>query len=118
VLRLADGRRSVSEIVAALALGDPLLGGVAAAVSSSLDDVAAPNLVSLRPFTRPPYRRRADAVAPGRPSELYVFVTNDCNLRCTHCYVSSGDYVPPDELTTAELMRLVDEARELGVTRF
>ena len=111
ILRLVDGRRTVAEI--------------AAAVTTSLDEAAtflealeAVDFVSLRPDLSPPYRGRAEAVAPRRLAELYVFVTNDCNLRCTHCYVSSGDHVPPNELTTAELVKLVDDARELGVSRF
>ena len=49
---------------------------------------------------------------------MYLFVTNDCNLRCTHCYVSSGDYVPPREMRTDEILGLVDQARELGAGRF
>lgn len=83
-----------------------------------LNQAADIEFVSRKPRLQPPYPGRGATVAPGRLSELYVFVTNDCNLRCTHCYVSSGDYVPPEEMTTADIMRLVDEARELGVERF
>ncbi len=119
ILRLANGRRTVSGLTQELrarSSATPPTGE--AEVVQFLEEVASRELASLRPFARPPYRGRGDAIAPGRLAELYVFVTNDCNLRCSHCYVSSGDYVPPDEMTTSDLIRLVDDARELGVTRF
>lgn len=118
ILRLVDGRRTVADVAAELSR---TLGGRDAPleeVAAFLERLQDEELVSLRPDLSPPYRGRAEAVAPGRLAELYVFVTNDCNLRCTHCYVSSGDDVPANELTTAELTKLVDDARELGVSRF
>ena len=123
VLRLTDGRRSVDEITALVRERFPEAareadGELAGALCAFLDEVVAVGMASLSPFARPAYLGRAEAVAPGRLAELYVFVTNDCNLRCTHCYVSSGDYVPPDELGTEEMLRLIDEARDLGVARF
>ncbi len=119
VLRLCDGRHTVAEVADALARrwGVPT-DQAAADTLAFLQAVAAIAFVSRKPVLAPAYPGRAATVSPHRLSELYVFVTNDCNLRCTHCYVSSGDYVPPDEMTTADLYRLVDEARELGVTRF
>src|SRR5512144_1727449 len=66
----------------------------------------------------PAYSGRAAAVSLGRLADVYLFVTNDCNLRCTHCYVSSGDYVPPREMATDEISGLIDQARDLGATRF
>jgi len=47
--------------------------------------------VQQSPRLAPPYGGRAAAVSLGRLVDVYLFVTNDCNLRCTHCYVSSGD---------------------------
>lgn len=35
--------------------------------------------------------------------------TNRCNLRCRHCYQSSGANVPDNELTLAEKLNLVDQ---------
>ncbi len=70
------------------------------------------------PRLAPAYRDRGSSVRLGRLADLYLFLTNDCNLRCSHCYVSSGDYVPPREMTTQEVFRLIDQARDLGVGRF
>ncbi|MBK6697117.1 MAG: radical SAM protein [Myxococcales bacterium] len=119
VLRLLDGRTTVLEVANKLARErrEPVEATLEE-VAGFLDAAHAETFVTLRPDLSPPYRGRGEAVRPGRLSELYVFVTNDCNLRCTHCYVSSGDYVPPEELTTEELKRLIDDAKELGVSRF
>jgi 12,18-didecarboxysiroheme deacetylase len=35
--------------------------------------------------------------------------TRRCNLHCVHCYSRSNDRCDPDELTTAEGMRLIDD---------
>ncbi len=118
ILRLCDGRRSVAEVAAAVALRYDLAAAPTEQTLAFLNQAAAIEFVSRKPRLQPPYPGREATVSPGRLNELYVFVTNDCNLRCTHCYVSSGDYVPPEEMTTADIMRLVDEARELGVERF
>jgi sulfatase maturation enzyme AslB (radical SAM superfamily) len=64
------------------------------------------------------YSGRTAAVSLGRLADVYLFVTNDCNLRCTHCYVSSGDYLLPREMATDEIFGLIDQARYLGATRF
>jgi radical SAM protein with 4Fe4S-binding SPASM domain len=39
---------------------------------------------------------------------LHLEITNACNLRCSHCYVSSGKRLP-DELTTEEIFGVVDQ---------
>ena len=119
VLRLCDGRRTVADVADALAQRGAIAPAAAVADTLTFLEAAAEiAFVSRKPALAPAYPGRAATVVPSRLSELYVFVTNDCNLRCSHCYVSSGDFVPPDEMTTADLYRLVDEARELGVTRF
>ncbi len=44
-------------------------------------------------------------------------LTYRCNERCSHCYLNvlSPDAVPPDELTTSECLRILDELAALGV---
>ena len=45
--------------------------------------------------------------------EIWIHVTNRCNLRCIHCHLSSG--LPLEaEMTTEEIHRVVCEAEELG----
>jgi radical SAM protein with 4Fe4S-binding SPASM domain len=119
VLRLCDGRRTAGEVAGELARrhGVPLERATTDTLAF-LRDLRAVDFVSDRPRLAPAYRGRAEAIDLGRLPDLYLFVTNDCNLRCTHCYVSSGDYVPPREMSLEELKRVVDEARALGVERF
>ncbi|MFZ1414696.1 MAG: PqqD family peptide modification chaperone [Defluviicoccus sp.] len=119
VLRGCNGQQTVGDIACALArrfgvstekaLNDTL------AFLETMEEI---EFVSQSPRTAPSYRGRASAVDLGRLADVYLFVTNDCNLRCTHCYVSSGEYVPPREMTTEEILALVDQARDLGVARF
>ena len=84
-----------------------------------LETFSGMDYVSKSPRCYTAYRGRAEATELGQACPTYyLFVTNDCNLRCTHCYVSSGDYVPPREMTTEEIYGVIDQARELGVARF
>src|ERR1017187_1475736 len=39
---------------------------------------------------------------------LHFYLTNRCNLRCVHCYMSSGDALPQGELTTLEKLQVLD----------
>jgi len=41
--------------------------------------------------------------------------TKMCNLRCRHCYENAGPKPGPDELTTEEAKRIIDEFKKEGV---
>lgn len=41
--------------------------------------------------------------------------TKQCNLRCKHCYENAGPKPAPDELTTEEAKRAIDEFANAGV---
>lgn len=41
-------------------------------------------------------------------SQVSIDITNNCNLRCKHCCISAGDNKRGCELTTDELLKLVD----------
>lgn len=119
LLRGCDGRQTAGDL--ALTLGRRY--GITAETALTdtltfLESLEAVEYVTQSPRLAPAYRGRASAVDLGRLADVYLFVTNDCNLRCTHCYVSSGEYVPPHEMTTDEIIGLVDQARDLGVSRF
>ncbi|MBN8995381.1 MAG: radical SAM protein [Rhizobiales bacterium] len=46
---------------------------------------------------------------------LWLELTNQCNLRCVHCYAESGPRGNEDDvLTTHDYVRLLDEAHGLG----
>ncbi len=56
-----------------------------------------------------------------RPHLLKIFLelTHRCNLKCKHCYTSSGmQGSDENELTTEEIKKMVDEAHELGIWHF
>jgi radical SAM protein with 4Fe4S-binding SPASM domain len=60
---------------------------------------------------RPEAELREDL--PERPT-LHLYVTNRCNLRCTHCYMSSGRPLPQGEMSTAERRRAIETFSGLG----
>lgn len=50
------------------------------------------------------------------PFRVFYDITYKCNLRCKHCFTSSG-IENKDELTTYEKLKLVEQLAELGVER-
>ncbi len=66
------------------------------------------------------YSGRSGLIKHDILDELWLHVTNVCNLTCKHCLVSAvmkndGSY---REMTTEEIYVLVEEARSLGARRF
>ena len=49
-----------------------------------------------------------------KPSRIYIDITNQCQLRCLHCYASSGAK-RDGELTLAEIKNLIDQVCEMRV---
>lgn len=50
-----------------------------------------------------------------QPIKVTISVTNACGLECAHCYSNCGATPGPEELSTADWLRLIDEAAEAGV---
>ncbi|MGD2248092.1 MAG: radical SAM protein [Candidatus Methanofastidiosia archaeon] len=48
------------------------------------------------------------------PHTAQIEITNKCNLSCLHCFNNSGDPCP-DELTTEEILCLIDTLSTMGV---
>lgn len=66
-------------------------------------------------MTEPRYPRLPDTYrAAGLPMRLHLDLTLRCPLRCPHCYVS-GEGSRDAEMTTAEVMRVLQDARDLKV---
>lgn len=63
------------------------------------------------------YPGRGMVIEPKRLTELWIYTNNSCNLKCKHCLVSAGE-VEKDKLSTTDIIRIVDEAKSLGVRRF
>lgn len=49
------------------------------------------------------------------PFMVSYSITTKCNLKCKHCYSDSVDQTAPDELSTEEAFRLVDDLSEWGI---
>ena len=49
------------------------------------------------------------------PFMVSYSITQKCNLKCKHCYSESVDQVAPDELSTEEAFRLLDELSRWGI---
>lgn len=49
------------------------------------------------------------------PFMVSYSITTKCNLKCKHCYSSSVEQAVPDELTTEEALRLVDDLSRWGI---
>lgn len=103
VARLCDGRRTVAEIAAAVAAPYGLEPEVV------LPDVAA----CLEGLDQAGFLGQAPAAVGPLPKQrtwrLHVYLTERCNLRCTHCGVEAGCR-PPDHLPGDTVRRLIDEA--------
>jgi MoaA/NifB/PqqE/SkfB family radical SAM enzyme/SAM-dependent methyltransferase len=118
ILSFIDGRRSFRDMVWDYGKAydlDPNKGWLHC--STFLKNAFRAGFVATTPFVRAPYPGRAEVLKPTRLRELWLHLTNACNLACTHCLVESG----PDGLRgirTEDWHRLIDEALSLGVTRF
>jgi radical SAM protein with 4Fe4S-binding SPASM domain len=49
------------------------------------------------------------------PFMVSYSITTKCNLKCKHCYSESVDQPSPDELTTEEAFKLIDELSRWGI---
>jgi len=49
------------------------------------------------------------------PFMVSYSITTKCNLKCKHCYSSSVEQAAPDELSTEEAFRLVDDLSHWGI---
>jgi radical SAM protein with 4Fe4S-binding SPASM domain len=51
----------------------------------------------------------SDGVYPELPRNLYLEVTNRCNLKCKACILYKGSWEPPRDITLEELIRITDQ---------
>ncbi len=49
------------------------------------------------------------------PLAVELIITNTCNFRCIHCSKSSKSGSFPNELSTEEILHIIDECLEIGV---
>ena len=49
------------------------------------------------------------AIVPSSPRLVFWELTTGCNLRCIHCRASATELMSPNDLSTSECLRVVDE---------
>ncbi|MBQ27720.1 MAG: hypothetical protein CMH81_06225 [Nitrospiraceae bacterium] len=118
VLRLIDGRRTLKDLVCDYGEQvriDPLRAWVH--VRRYVQAALRSEIVSLAPIIPERYSGRASYLRPSALNEFWVHTNNSCNLTCSHCLVSSHPGADPGP-STAHLLRVMTEAKELGASRF
>ena len=102
LLTLADGTTRFTSMMREISVRHPEISGEIA--------VLAQELVSHGLLFDGQAEHRASGIAvygATEPIGIHLEITNACNMVCEHCYVSSGHKLP-DELTLAEIKRIID----------
>ncbi|MCH7927010.1 MAG: methyltransferase domain-containing protein [Candidatus Dadabacteria bacterium] len=118
ILSFIDGKKTFDEVVRLYSTEQNLPFAKAwVDVDSFIKDGVREKFISLNPYSRAPYKGRANYLELSHLSELWIHTNNSCNLQCTHCLVESG---PSGDkgLDTQTLKKLIDDAKKLGVYRF
>ncbi|HIA13890.1 MAG TPA: methyltransferase domain-containing protein [Nitrospirales bacterium] len=118
LLRLIDGRRTLKDLVrdyGEQVQVDPLRSWVH--VRGYVQAALRSEMLSLDPIASEIYSGRASYLRPSGLNEFWVHTNNSCNLTCAHCLVSSHPGADPGP-STDHLLRVMTEAKELGVSRF
>lgn len=110
---LCDGTRTVVQIATELAAlyALPDAAPVAADVKAFLADALKALLLEQAPDGSQPQPVGPAPVTVNHPRytrELALFLTEECNLRCKHCFVVEGK-MPSDSLSRHEVAKLVEE---------
>lgn len=118
LLQLCTGTHTLAEIAHILAEqeGEPVKD-----VADSVDKASAvlqeKGIITLRPAPLKKGRPTAKEITVSyAPHTAHLEITNKCNLSCIHCANNSGNPYP-DELTTKEILSLIDTLSSMGVTR-
>jgi len=118
ILELFDGKRPFGDVVRTYAAETGFEFAKAwQHVQTLTQDALRQQLLSPSPVHRTPYAGRASHLSRRSLSELWLHTNNSCNLACSHCLVSSG----PDGdkgLAAERFLKVIAEARDLGVRRF
>ena len=114
LLEQADGARTLGQIVSAYAT-ERNVGPAEALLHATtfFGHLERRGFADRKAFNGTPYEGRDRALKADRLREVWIHTNNSCNLKCSHCLVSSG----PDGdrgLPTLRIKQIVDEAIEAG----
>jgi len=118
ILRHLDGRTTMGEVCNKIASEWNI--GYSDVFHGCMDfirDGMAKSMIYEKPCLKPAYTGRADAIAPGRLEEIWIYTNQNCNLSCRHCLVSAGPHAAEDALSLNDINGIIDEAVELGCQR-
>lgn len=110
IMRLFDGKRALGEI-----LSETRGDRERRLLRNFVEDMTDIGFLDTAPFTRPDYPGRGECIAPDSLRELWVHITDRCNLRCRHCLVRGGE--GGAEMGGEDVRSLLREARGLGARR-
>lgn len=118
ILSFIDGKKTFDEIVKQYSTELNITHAKAwVDVNTFVKEGIREKFVSVNPYSRAPYKGRADYLPLTHLSELWIHTNNSCNLECAHCLVESGP-LGDRGLDTDTLKSLIDDAKKLGVYRF
>ena len=111
ILTLCDGTKTVKEITEELCekYGEPYDESIDS-VLKFVNEAKGKRFLQEDPFP-PPQRSDKEIISL---NTVWLNVTNKCNLRCIHCHLSSGEALK-NEMATQELMKVIDEMKDLVV---
>src|SRR3990172_5345949 len=111
ILKLCDGKRMARDIAEKMRRFYS-----EEEVYRFLKDSLSLEIIGTKQFDIQAYKGRSSYLAPDLLEELWIYVTNRCNLRCSHCLVRGGELVK-DELSLDGLKVLLKDATRLGAKR-
>jgi len=111
IVDLCDGKRTLEEIIKTLCTKyGELYEESVAYVLAFANELKTKEFLQEQKF--PPCSSPDKKNKPLR--SMWINVTNQCNLRCMHCHLSSG--LPfQNELTTEEIFQVISDAAALGL---
>ncbi len=111
IVELCDGCRSLEAVTETLCARHHADAGTSTPnVLQFASLLLQESLLSLEPFS---YAELDKGAMLGNDFVLWINITHDCNLRCLHCFRSAGGAMR-SELTTTEILNLVDQAAKMG----
>lgn len=107
-LELCDGTNSLDAIAKKLNQMHPT-GSTEEVIHKFANSLVQSGFISTEPQFLP--KKRSEPL--NKLNQLYIHLTQACNLRCKHCYINAGVKLP-NELNEEENVNLLEEFAQLG----
>jgi radical SAM protein with 4Fe4S-binding SPASM domain len=108
ILKLCNGKRTVSHISRILGRRHGTnYRELSSGILEFLNQIALRKFLSDKPLL-PPRSGKSSILA-----DIWIHVTNECNLRCAHCHLEAGTPLE-SELGKEEIFQIIDQYAQLG----